>query len=380
MTVRSRHSTGPGTRRLLAGIPLLLLAIALLPSQPLAQQSGDGARRSDLPGFGGLQTRDPDAPQTPEEQRTIEQFDDQRRADNPGGSHIPTDLVGPVPPADPDSGDGLFSNLNPGNGPGASLPVASPLDKQAPGAIAPMPDLRQALERQYAITAVAREPSRAPAPTPATGTPSATSPPADPVVVAAGGHAYATAIAGTDSRFKMPVLVRIHSGPLAGGVLTGTFALAGRVLGLTFTHLELGGQERAIDAWAVSPDCICAAIEGEVDHHWIERVILPAAAAFASGWMRSAAAPERTVSIEGTTIITQETPRERAPIRQGAAQAIDTVAGALGQTAPAGPTISLAAGTDMLIIFTRAVRGRFTTGAAPPRLERHAGGFGGARW
>ena len=53
-----------------------------------------------------------------------------------------------------------------------------------------------------------------------------------------------------------------------------------------------------VDAWAVDPDCACYGIEGEVDRHFLSRVVLPAAARFAEGFLTAIAMPARTLTVD----------------------------------------------------------------------------------
>ncbi|MCE2518369.1 MAG: DotG/IcmE/VirB10 family protein [Alphaproteobacteria bacterium] len=152
-----------------------------------------------------------------------------------------------------------------------------------------------------------------------------------------------------------PVVIEILEAPLAGAVATGSFERVGDRLLLAITRLHHDGVERAIEAWGVGLDCACLAVSGEVDRHWFERVLLPAALAFAGRWLDASSVPETTVSINGDVIIEEsaDDPARRA-LQQGLAGVTGTVADILAETAPRQATVTLARNTELAVVFLHA--------------------------
>ena len=152
-----------------------------------------------------------------------------------------------------------------------------------------------------------------------------------------------------------PVVIEILEAPLAGAVATGSFERVGDRLLLAIRHLHHDGVERPVEAWGVGLDCACLAVEGEVDRHWFERVLLPAALAFAGRWLEATSVPDRTVSINGDVIIEESRgDRERQALQQGLAGVTGTIAGILAETAPGQATVTLPRNTELAVVFLHA--------------------------
>ena len=151
-----------------------------------------------------------------------------------------------------------------------------------------------------------------------------------------------------------PVIVEILEEPLAGAIATGSFVKVGERLVLTITRLDHDGLARPVEAWGVDLDCACLAIEGTVDRHWFERVLLPAALAFAGRWLEVSSAPDTTVSISGDVIIEEsERAGTRDALRQGLAGVAGTAAGLLTENAPREATVTLPRNTELAVVVVR---------------------------
>ncbi len=152
-----------------------------------------------------------------------------------------------------------------------------------------------------------------------------------------------------------PVVIEILEAPLAGAMATGSFERVGDRLLVVIRRLHHDGVDHAVEAWGVDLDCACLAIGGEVDRHWFERVLLPAALAFAGGWLDASAVPETSVSINGDVIIeeSRDDPARRA-LHQGLAGVAGTAAGILAETTPREATVTLARNTELAVVFLHA--------------------------
>ena len=112
--------------------------------------------------------------------------------------------------------------------------------------------------------------------------------------VPAGTGLYARAMYAVDSDYPGPVLLEILEPPLAGAVASGAYTLIGERLTLRLTRLEYRGRSFGVDAWAAGLDCACYGVDGEVDSHWFERVLLPASVRFAEGFLTALSRPTST--------------------------------------------------------------------------------------
>ena len=205
------------------------------------------------------------------------------------------------------------------------------------------------------IVALGYDAASARAEEPPAETAAATRPPAIALAVEAGRPLYARTLYEVNSDYPGPVLVEILEPPLAGAVATGSFTRIRDTLALHLTRVEVAGVSTAVDGWAVGLDCACFAIEGEVDRHWFDRVILPSAVAFAEGWSRALARPATTVNVEGGVVV-QSTAAATSEDRlwEGIAAATGPAAAVLQEDAPRALTVSIPQGTELAVTFVSA--------------------------
>ena len=163
-----------------------------------------------------------------------------------------------------------------------------------------------------------------------------------------------------DSDYPGPVVLELLQPPLTGAVATGGFERVRQRLVLRLTGLTWRGATLPVDAWAVDPDCACYGIEGEVDRHFLARVVLPAAARFAEGFLNAAAMPARTLTMQDGTVLHErdESGTEEA-LYAGAAAATRTLGDILMADAPRETTVRIPRGAPLVVMF-----------AAPPGESR----------
>ena len=171
--------------------------------------------------------------------------------------------------------------------------------------------------------------------------------------VAAGEGLYGRVLYGVSSDYPGPVLLEVLQHPLSGAVLRGAFEVVRDRLVLRFSTMEFRGERVPVEALGVDPDCACYGVEGEVDSHFFERVLLPAALAFGQGYLESLASPTSTIStVDGDVVVEQRSDREEAELYAGAAGAARTLGNVLLETAPRGPTVTLARDSELVVVFT----------------------------
>ena len=166
----------------------------------------------------------------------------------------------------------------------------------------------------------------------------------------AGRGFYARTMYAVESNVPGPVFVEILEPPLAGAVATGKFSIVRDRLALRLREMRHRGRRYAIDAWGVGPDCACYGIAGEVEPHFLSRVLLPAAVRFAEGFLAAAGRPAQTVHLgDGGVIHERRAATTRAAARQGAATALSALGGVLSETAPKGPTIRIPRDSEVIV-------------------------------
>ncbi len=343
----------------------VLLAVGLLAAGPAPAQEAP-ADSSLPPPAGG--TLDPDQDLDQAQADALEEREEQDReaAAAAGGYHIPVAVGEATEPAPvPETADtGEPAADIPYGAPAADLVIRPPSEVVAPaygdyGAPAARPgqdlsDLLAILIREWSREPDIRQLSYGASAATATrdGTAAAGPSPAGPVHagIRAGQALYAMTLFEVNSDFPGPVLVEILEEPLAGAVASGSFQVIRDRMALTLTTLEHEGHVLGIDGWAVDLDCACFGVEGEVDRHWFDRVILPAALSFAEAWTSSLARPDTTVTVQGDVIV--EETRQAASderIYGGIAAATGQIARVLTEDAPRSMTVRIPRGTPLAV-------------------------------
>ena len=170
--------------------------------------------------------------------------------------------------------------------------------------------------------------------------------------IAAGAGFYARTLYAVDSDYPGPVVLELLQPPLAGAVAHGGFERAGTRLVLRLTSLTWRGRTWPVDAWGVDPGCACYGIEGEVDRHFLARVLLPAAARFAEGFLTAVAMPARTLTMQDGAVLHEraEAGSEEA-LYAGLGAATRTFGDILMADAPKETTVRIPRDTPLVAMF-----------------------------
>jgi intracellular multiplication protein IcmE len=120
----------------------------------------------------------------------------------------------------------------------------------------------------------------------------------------AGEIVYAQLINQANSDAPGPVLAEIASGPLAGSRVLGSFKASDENMVLTFDTVIVDGVSYPMNGIALDPKTANPGLATDVDHRYMERVILPGAAAFIEGIGSAIADSGNTnVTVDGGTVI-----------------------------------------------------------------------------
>ena len=187
----------------------------------------------------------------------------------------------------------------------------------------------------------------------------------------AGGGIYARTIYAVNSDYPGPVLIELLGPPLAGAVATGAFTLSGERMVLRLTSLEYRGRRRATDGWAVGLDCACYGIAGEVDSHFFQRVLLPAAVRFAEGFLTAMGRPAESLTLgSGDVRYERRQGSTREAVHGGLGTAARSAGDILLENAPKRPTVRIPRDTELIVMFARPPRaapGPVLSGPQPVR-------------
>ena len=351
-------------------------------------------------------TVDPAKPGSPEYGKTIEERNRARRerAQREGGSHLDTTYgQGETVPEEGAPAGGSPLPTLPGQAPAAAgPPAARPASaRPAPPAAPPSDTARRPRGGSYEgldevsggglrdligelLKALDRPPrtvrlrASSPAATPPAPRETARAAPAAGdgggsafPAVKAGGALYARVLYAVDSDFPGPVLLEILEPPLAGAVATGTFDRVRDRLVVRVGRVSWRGVDVPAEGWAVGLDCACFGIEGEVDRHWFERLILPAAFRFADGFFAAKAAVARSVEVSGETVIEEQAgPTDRQAVYAGIGNAARSAGEILLEDAPTGPTVRIPRGAELAVVFAWPPGAGAERGRAPAPASR----------
>ena len=198
--------------------------------------------------------------------------------------------------------------------------------------------------------------------------------------VRAGAGLYGRVLYAVNSDFQGPVMVELLEPPLAGAVLTGRFERVREELAVRLSRISWRGAESPVEAWAVGLDCACYGIGGEVDRHWWERLILPAAVRFAEGFLIARGSAGRRVEVSGETVVDERgEPTSRQAVLAGLGNAARSAGEILLQDAPAGPTVRIPRDTEIAVVFARPPGARTSAVSAAGRGPRGPTGGGVVR-
>lgn len=159
------------------------------------------------------------------------------------------------------------------------------------------------------------------------------------VLVEGGRTYYGRLLIEANSDAPARVSAEILQGPVKGGRVIGSQRVIRDAMVISFDKLEFGGGTYAIDAVAVDPATNTVALRDDVDHHYFERIVLPAAAAFVAGLGQAISLPATSVVSTGVSISTQSSRTTLAEkLAGGAGAAANATSQVLQQEAAQTPT------------------------------------------
>jgi intracellular multiplication protein IcmE len=175
------------------------------------------------------------------------------------------------------------------------------------------------------------------------------------VLIPAGKGVYAVTKLAASSDQGGPVVVTAESGPIAGDEMTGTFDRRGDRLVVTLNALSMpDGSQKTIDALVIAPNSMETAVASSVDQHYVARFMLPVAAAFVAGLGQAIQQSNAVVAVSPLGGYTAQN-------HLNFDQQLGVAAGAAGtqlqnlflQNAPKGPTVKIAAGVNVGVVFLK---------------------------
>lgn len=178
---------------------------------------------------------------------------------------------------------------------------------------------------------------------------------ADPgmILIPAGRGVFAHPVLAVNSDASSPIVMQADSGPIAGDRMIGSFARENKRLVIHINTVIHNGQSIGTDGVVIAPDTMEAAVASNVDEHYLERFILPAAAAFVEGLGQAIATTSNTTAVlsplGGATTSTHLNLNQQLGVAAGVSAG--QIGNVLNQEAPKGPTVSLDANVAVGVMF-----------------------------
>jgi intracellular multiplication protein IcmE len=174
------------------------------------------------------------------------------------------------------------------------------------------------------------------------------------VLVPAGRGVYAHTVLAVDSDTNGPIVLEADTGPISSDRMIGTFSKSGQDrLVVKVETVEHRGKQLEANGIVIAPDSMETAVASSIDQHYVERFVLPAAAAFMSGLGQAVALGNSTSTVSPFGGTTQTfgplTFKQEAMVAGGAAAT--AVSTALSAETPKEPTVHLAANVSVGVMF-----------------------------
>lgn len=177
------------------------------------------------------------------------------------------------------------------------------------------------------------------------------------ILIQAGSIGYAQLLNDLNSDIKGPALAQMLSGPLQGGRALGDYTMQDEYLVLKFTRIVKDGVTYTVDGIALDEKTTLAAQQSDVDHHYLQRILLPAAAAFVEGYGQAVSETGTSTTTTSGGGVASDTPEPDAKeeLFKGIEKASGKISSIIDQGANRPITVTLNRGTTMGILFMEPV-------------------------
>ena len=177
------------------------------------------------------------------------------------------------------------------------------------------------------------------------------------VLIPAGRGIYAHTVTATNSDLNGDIVLEADSGPIAGDRMIASVSRAGghmNRLVLSVRTVYHKGNPLTVTGMVVAPKTMEAAVASSVDQLYVERFILPGAAAFVQGLGSALETTSNTVGSIGGLGNVNYVQRLNFPQQLGVAagQAASQVNSALMQQMPTQARVNMAANVSVGVVFT----------------------------
>lgn len=179
------------------------------------------------------------------------------------------------------------------------------------------------------------------------------------IIAPAGSTYYAHMLMEANSDVPGPIMAQVLTGPFAGAKVIGSFQTFRNHLMIRFQTIAFRNKEYTADILAVDPDTTLGGVVTEVDPRFMQRALLPAAAAFVKAYGETISKPSSTVTVTGsdTTTTSSDENTSKDAMYAGIGEAADRIASFADEEAAATKRlVRVAVGTPIGLFFVKAVR------------------------
>jgi len=179
---------------------------------------------------------------------------------------------------------------------------------------------------------------------------------AQTILIPAGRGVYAHTVSAINSDLGGNIILEADSGPIAGDRMIATVSRAGGHLNRLIVRVDKimhHGEVIQTQGTVVAPDTMEAAVASSVDQLYVQRFVLPAAAAFVQGLGQAIETTSNTVGSVGALgnvnyVQSLSLPQQLGVAAGAAANQLNT---AMLQQMPNQPRINLAANVNVGVLF-----------------------------
>lgn len=179
------------------------------------------------------------------------------------------------------------------------------------------------------------------------------------ILITPGSILYAQLLLEANTDAPGPVMAQLVTGPYAGSRILGQFSATDNYLTLSFSTLVIDGIGYDINAIALDPETSLPGLVSDIDHRYVKRVVLPAAAAFITGLAEAISESGQTNITVTSTTTTSETDSDQdsdQEVASGISEAGEKIGEILDDEAGATEImIKVDAGTAIGVLFVEPV-------------------------
>lgn len=177
------------------------------------------------------------------------------------------------------------------------------------------------------------------------------------VIMPAGHIIYAQLLTELNSDIPAPALATVMSGPFTGGRMIGKFTKQDDYLVITYDRIIKDDVSYKVNGIALDEATTLPALQSDIDHHYFDRIVLPAAAKFVTGYADSISqtGTQQTTTAGGGVVSSTPKPTPKESLYKGLDGAAQTVGDIITEDAKKEATIRVTRGATMGVLFLDAV-------------------------